>query len=137
LFTVGALTAGLTWTIGNVQLEKGSTATSFDYRPYGTELALCQRYYQFVGGTASGFPMFQGYSGAAVNFRQPISFPVAMRSAPTATKLGTWNVNNCGQPSADFISANGFSFLIAVSGSGAFDCYPNTTDDLITFSSEL
>jgi hypothetical protein len=46
LFTVGALTAGLTWTIGNVQLEKGSTATSFDYRPYGTELLLCQRYYE-------------------------------------------------------------------------------------------
>jgi hypothetical protein len=56
LFTVGALTAGLTWTIGNVQLEKSSTATSFDYRPYGTELALCQRYYQelsaLVGGSA-------------------------------------------------------------------------------------
>ena len=130
-------TNGATFYITGVQLEKGSTATSFDYRSYGTELALCQRYYQFVGGTASGFPMFQGYSGAAINFRQPISFPVAMRSSPTATKLGTWNVNNCGQPSADFISANGFSFLIAVSGSGGFDCYPNTTDDLITFSSEL
>ena len=46
VFTVGALTAGLTWTIGNVQLEKGATATSFDYRPYGTELALCQRYFE-------------------------------------------------------------------------------------------
>ena len=44
LFTVGALTAGLTWTVGNVQLEKGSTATSFDYKPFSTELALCQRY---------------------------------------------------------------------------------------------
>lgn len=44
VFTVGALTAGLTWTIGNVQLEKSSIATTFDYRPYGTELALCQRY---------------------------------------------------------------------------------------------
>ena len=46
VFTVGALTAGLTWTVGNVQLEKGSTATNFDYRPYGTEFALCQRYYE-------------------------------------------------------------------------------------------
>jgi hypothetical protein len=46
VFTVGALTAGLTWTVGNVQLEKGSTATTFDYRPYGTELGLCLRYYQ-------------------------------------------------------------------------------------------
>ena len=30
--------------ITNVQLEKGSTATSFEYRSYGPELALCQRY---------------------------------------------------------------------------------------------
>jgi len=32
--------------ITGVQLEKGSTATSFDYRPYTTELELCQRYYE-------------------------------------------------------------------------------------------
>jgi len=37
-------TNGATFFITGVQLEKGSTATSFDYRPYGTELALCQRY---------------------------------------------------------------------------------------------
>ena len=37
-------TLNATWYITGVQLEKGSTATSFDYRPYGTELALCQRY---------------------------------------------------------------------------------------------
>ena len=53
LFTVGAQTSG-TWIIDSVQLEKGSTATSFDYRPYGTELALCQRYFEksFDIGTA-------------------------------------------------------------------------------------
>jgi len=42
-------TASATWYITGVQLEKGSTATSFDYRPYGTELALCQRYYEVLG----------------------------------------------------------------------------------------
>ena len=52
LFTVGALTAGLTWTVGNVQLEKGSTATSFDYRDYGREFIMCQRYFQLVYPTA-------------------------------------------------------------------------------------
>jgi hypothetical protein len=41
-------TNGATFYITGVQLEKGSTATSFDYRPYGTELALCQRYYQII-----------------------------------------------------------------------------------------
>lgn len=46
LFTVGAQTSG-TWVIGNAQFEPSTTvATSFDYRPYGTELALCQRYYE-------------------------------------------------------------------------------------------
>ena len=47
-------TNAATWYVTGVQLEKGSTATSFDYRPYGTELALCQRYYQksFPIGTA-------------------------------------------------------------------------------------
>jgi hypothetical protein len=39
-------TNGATLYITGVQLEKGSTATSFDYRPYGTELQLCQRYFE-------------------------------------------------------------------------------------------
>jgi hypothetical protein len=39
-------TAGATFYITGVQLEKGSTATSFDYRDYGTELVMCQRYYE-------------------------------------------------------------------------------------------
>jgi hypothetical protein len=43
-------TNAATMYITGVQLEKGSTATSFDYRPYGTELALCQRYYYQIAG---------------------------------------------------------------------------------------
>ena len=45
LLTVGAQTSG-TWVVGAIQLEKGLTATSFDYRDYGRELIMCQRYYE-------------------------------------------------------------------------------------------
>ena len=48
-------TNGATFYITGVQLEKGSTATSFDYRPYGTEFDLCRRYYElfdFGSGTS-------------------------------------------------------------------------------------
>ena len=39
-----------TFTVTGVQLERGSTATSFDYRSYQDELLLCNRYYGNYGG---------------------------------------------------------------------------------------
>jgi hypothetical protein len=74
-------TSGATFYITGVQLEKGSTATSFDYRPYGTELALCQRYYEqynFVGRTSM-------YGGASNNSTAefPFRYMVTKRASPT------------------------------------------------------
>ena len=89
VFTVGAQTSG-TWVIGNVQLEKGSTATSFDYRPYGTELQLCQRYYEstafpdltFTTGATRAGIVFVGATGNSSGF----NFLVPKRSnSPTVT----------------------------------------------------
>lgn len=55
-------TSGATFYITGVQLEVGSSATGYEYRQYGTELALCQRYYNvFSALTAtsitSSYPM--------------------------------------------------------------------------------
>jgi len=74
--------AGATFYITGVQLEKGSTATSFDYRPYGTELALCQRYYQFTGTVNQNYAGY-GSGSTAVVFTVPL--PVPLRAAPTVT----------------------------------------------------
>jgi hypothetical protein len=78
-------TSGATFYITGVQLEKGSTATSFDYRPYGTELALCQRYYyrNFPGAVARALSAH--LSGTTTTTAATvIQFPVEMRTAPTA-----------------------------------------------------
>jgi hypothetical protein len=98
LFTVGAQTSG-TWVIGNAQLEKSSIATTFDYRPYGTELALCQRYYRQTTGVANTEPSFYGYAIAAANMGTTIVFPVPMRITPTITiKSGVFTSSNCATP---------------------------------------
>jgi hypothetical protein len=76
-----ATTLSATWQVTGVQLEKGSTATSFDYRPYGTELALCQRYYQF-----SEVVVFSASNiGAIIGSSQ---FSPQMRATPTMVRTG-------------------------------------------------
>lgn len=55
VLTVGAQTSG-TWTIGNVQLEAGSSSTPFERLPIGQTLMLCQRYYEksYAQGSVPG-----------------------------------------------------------------------------------
>jgi len=78
-------TSGATFYITGVQLEKGSTATSFDYRPYGTELMLCQRYYQRMTNTTGVFTKFG--SGVVVTATLcnaiTVNTKVQMRVAPS------------------------------------------------------
>jgi hypothetical protein len=78
-------TNGATFYITGVQLEKGSTATSFDYRPYGTELNLCYRYYQKLGDL--GWSTSTAYATNRVLFCIPL--PVATRATPTVTGSAT------------------------------------------------
>jgi hypothetical protein len=81
VFTVGAQTSG-TWTIDNVQLEAGSTATDFERRPIGTELALCQRYYYSASSSSHGFPCpSTGGFAAIVTYY----WKVSMRATPSVT----------------------------------------------------
>jgi len=96
-----AATTGATFYITGVQLEKGSTATSFDYRPYGTELALCQRYYYRQTGQAAGdYFVPNAYAISTTLAFGYVSFPVPMRTRPTALEQsGTaadYNVVRCG-----------------------------------------
>jgi hypothetical protein len=77
-------TNGATFYITGVQLEAGTVATSFDWRPYGTELQLCQRYYY---KTTPGAGI--SFQGAGVSFitngvRFVIPCVVPMRASPSA-----------------------------------------------------
>jgi hypothetical protein len=120
---VGAQTSG-TFKIGDVQLEAGSTATDFERRPIGTELMLCQRYYQKrVGDSYSTGVSGQAYGTATVY--GSVSFIQEMRSSPNVSLTATGSAANTisfmnnllahpatmGTITANTISVNGFQML--------------------------
>jgi hypothetical protein len=97
-------TAGATINITGVQLEKGSTATSFDVRDYGRELALCQRYYVDLanngGATQNNFRAIGfGSTYSTTQGTYVIQVPVPMRTLPALTQAGTMYFQNLGATS--------------------------------------
>ena len=74
-------TLNATFYITGVQLEPGPVATPFERRPIGTELSLCQRYYEVLGPMTMMFP----WGNATQIVRSHSSFAVTKRAAPTIT----------------------------------------------------
>lgn len=88
----GALGAGVTRIITGVQLEEGSIATPFEFRSYGQELTLCQRYYE--RSTYFNFPAARVVSALSSAWLPGMYWVVTKRAAPTVviySRNGTAN----------------------------------------------
>ena len=86
-------TTNATWQITGLQLEVGSVATEFERRPYTTELALCQRYFQKTNpdNVALRSGGLSGVVYSNTNCALYYTLPIQMRSAPSITRGGTNN----------------------------------------------
>jgi hypothetical protein len=96
---IGTLNA--TWYVTGVQLEVGSVATPFERRPFGTELALCQRYYyKNLANLSTVRLSISGIVTASTAGQALVQFPVPMRIAPTALEqsgtAGDYSLVNSG-----------------------------------------
>jgi hypothetical protein len=80
-------TTSNTFYLTGVQLEVGQQSTAFDYRSYGTELALCQRYFQKVTNAYLGLT----FNGASLNYGG-LPLKVTMRSAPGLDSGASYSV---------------------------------------------
>ena len=77
---IGTLNA--TFFITGVQLEAGSTATDFERRPIGTELALCQRYYYQYATANQDFDQIASRLSTTLAWIT-MNTPVSMRTNPS------------------------------------------------------
>jgi hypothetical protein len=118
-------TNGATFYITGVQLEVGSTATSFDYRPYGTELALCQRYYFKNGGANQYVRIGTGPANSTTAALITVFMQTPMRAQPTAVTqtggFGVWagaTVFSVSAVSIDTTSTSPYTTVINATSSG-------------------
>jgi hypothetical protein len=134
-------TNGATWYVTGVQVEKGTTATAFDYRPMTTELALCQRYYQRNFNPAGG-----GYITNSNSFVGLCKCVVSMRTAPTITQISGSTVTydlfgvttgTIATPSFGNATVNGFRIWGAGTLSATFGNPGHLESDCVQATAEL
>jgi hypothetical protein len=152
VFTVGAQTSG-TWKLDNIQLEEGATATSYDIRSIGTDLALAQRYYYRISPAAVDRVIGIGFNSGTASAQFTIAFPTTMRVRPTALEqTGTPSnysvftqggevVGSAGPAIGTFSTDQTGSFSLTVAsgltaGQGVY-CITNSTGAYLGWSAEL
>jgi hypothetical protein len=146
-------TNGATFYITGVQLEVGSSATGFEYRQFGQELALCQRYYYnletgYAAGVGQPIGIGCGTTTSAIDVCVP--FPATMRATPSIYQnTGTnyyqfyagGNGTNFSSFKVDQVSTTCIfmqnNSAVTVVGAAAGVVYANNTNCQVGFSAEL
>jgi hypothetical protein len=94
--------SGATFYITGVQLEVGSVATPFERRPYGTELALCQRYFEILTGEGETSTVAMGIN--------------------TTSACGVWRFSTTKRAAPTMSSSATASNFVVYTGGGSINC---------------
>jgi len=137
-------TSGATFYITGVQLEVGSQATSFDFRSYPTEFAMCQRYYETSGilsgcvvgmySTASGYG---GYYYKATKRTVPTITTSAIGNFTVYCASATFGVASFGSTAQIAMCTLGVNLATTVPSNGYAASVSSTDANSLMFSAEL
>ena len=129
-------TSGATFYITGVQLEVGSSATGYEYRQYGQELALCQRYCEtIIGNSASSGARFIAYGVTSTSVGYGVPYKVTKRATPSVSGTYTFTITNVSSPAYYCGDALGALFYGTVISTGAVEFYQASGTAI--FSAEL
>ena len=120
-----------TFDVAQIQLEAGSVATPFEQRPFGMELALCQRYYYDCGNRANSV-MF--YNLNATNANGFASYPVTMRATPVVTIYDSSTLGKARNNSANSQTTVTAVAVNSIYGLGAFQMTGGVMADMSIFN---
>jgi len=118
-----ATTSGATFYITGVQLECSDTATPFEHRSYGDELARCQRYYERLGNV-DGTAFAAGYNESTSEARGVIHYK-KKRSSPSVSSDAASNF--CNVSTGTTVAATSLSFATITTDSCRYICVSGNT----------
>ena len=111
-----------TFFMTGLQLEVGDTATPFESRSYGDELARCQRYFQVISGGSDAYVVSaKGQSSSSVDATIPLT--VSLRASPTMNSINSRSFSDGGFSSSSSTTPTALQYsddniLLAVNCAG-------------------
>ena len=107
-------------TITGLQLEKGSSSTLFEFRPYPVELQLCQRYYEPIINTLYSTAIGQSYGTGGLNVcNVNFCFKTVKRTIPTLDKGSVKAYNNC-TDNVPLVTPEILGYNVTISSTGQY-----------------
>ena len=134
-----------TWQITGVQLEVGDTATPFEHRSYGDELARCQRYTRLLGDGLSGSAISAITFNAAISLQTPLRATPSLVITDTSIKISDnyfsdHTSSGAGVGYATVTSAGGrigFTGFTGLTTGRFYNAYGNTNQFFLLLDAEL
>jgi hypothetical protein len=129
-------TNGNVFELFDVGLYEGAVAPSFQLSDYAAEYALCQRYWQFLGGNSAAALLIQGYgfaAGAVVSHSYPIK---QMRATPTVAAVGSFTTGNVASVNL-FADVNVIGVQVTATAAGSVSWYANTAGVRLTLNARM
>jgi hypothetical protein len=122
--------------ITGVQLEEGTQSTPFEFRPYGVELSLCQRYFEWTEFFTTN------WNNATNTARTGVNWLVAKRRSPDVSLTSGYNQYGPGGQltitSISSVTSNSGGALFTFSQSGGLTTnHPSTSSVALKVDGEL